>query len=94
MNNECDICHKSFISKRNYNRHINNPNVHIKYQENVKKYICNCGNVYLRNSSLTFHKRKCSVICDDPQLDIDDKTDIDETIEYAKEVAKVYQFKK
>ncbi len=56
---ECDICHKSFISKQKYNRHINNPNIHIKHQENVKKYRCNCGNIYLHNSSLSKHKQKC-----------------------------------
>jgi hypothetical protein len=69
MNYECDICHKSFIVKRNYNRHINNPNLHIKFKEPGTKYICNCGNVYLHNSSLTSHKRKCFFIPDDPQSD-------------------------
>jgi ribosomal protein L31 len=59
-NYKCDICNRKFIAKQKYNRHINNPNIHTKYQENVKTYICNCGNVYLHNSSLSNHKTRCS----------------------------------
>ena len=59
---ECDICNRRFALKQSYSRHIKNPNIHIKYQDAVKSYKCNCGNVYLHHSNLSKHKRKCGVI--------------------------------
>ncbi len=59
---ECDTCNRRFALKQSYSRHIKNPNIHIKYQDAVKSYKCNCGNVYLHHSNLSKHKRKCGVI--------------------------------
>jgi hypothetical protein len=67
----CTICNKCFSTKQNYNRHINNENIHMKVQKNIDeyKYKCDCGKKYLHLSNLSTHKRTCSIILDVPQSD-------------------------
>ena len=62
MYNNCNICNKTFATKDSYNRHINSKDIHKIYQEHVKKYICNCGKMYLHRQSLAKHKQKCTEI--------------------------------
>jgi len=62
MSYNCYICNKTFSTKGTYNRHINSKDIHIKYKEPVKKYMCNCGKIYLHKSSLSYHKLKCNHI--------------------------------
>jgi hypothetical protein len=79
MYNNCNICNKIFATKESYNRHINNPNVHIKYQENVKKYICDCGKMYLHRQSLGTHKKQCNQIKPNTEPDLNQNIDYIDT---------------
>ena len=71
----CTICNKCFSTKQNYNRHINNENIHMKVQKNIDeyKYKCDCGKKYLHLSNLSTHKRTCSIIQSDTQTEDADK---------------------
>jgi uncharacterized C2H2 Zn-finger protein len=62
MSYNCNICNKIFSTKGSYTRHINNKDIHIKYKEQITKYMCNCGKIYLHKSSLSYHKLKCNHI--------------------------------
>ena len=62
MSYNCNICNKSFASKDSIKQHQNRKNIHNKYQDNVKSYKCNCGNVYLHRQSLLTHHKKCNYI--------------------------------
>lgn len=68
MYNNCYICDKTFSTKDSYRRHINRKDIHKKYQETVKKYICDCGKMYLHRQSLSTHKTKCNHINTEPDL--------------------------
>ncbi len=58
----CNICNKSFVTKRNYTRHINNMNIHNKYKEDLFCYKCICGKQYIHRSNLSKHKNTCNHI--------------------------------
>ncbi len=68
MSYNCNICNKSFASKDSIKQHQNRKNIHNKYQDNIKSYKCNCGNVYLHRQSLLTHKKKCNYINTETEL--------------------------
>jgi hypothetical protein len=62
QNYQCSVCDKSFTKKYCYNRHINNETIHIKTRHiDEYKYKCNCGKMYLHQSSLHKHKKQCII---------------------------------
>ena len=64
----CEICNKAFTTNQNYNRHINNQNIHTKIQDiDLYKYKCDCGKKYLHQSSLHKHKKQCNQIINQPE---------------------------
>ena len=72
----CKICCKEFLSKQNYNLHINNVNIHNKIRKDMEEYKhkCNCGKQYVHQSSLSKHKLTCSL-----KTDITTKNNVEQT---------------
>jgi len=65
----CEICNKRFTKKQSLKRHVDTINIHKKYFESVKHYVCNCGHEFLHRQSLHAHKQHCTVK-NEPELDI------------------------
>jgi len=76
----CNTCNKSFKSKYNYNRHINNENIHNKIHNTEKyKYKCDCGKQYLHYSNLYIHKKQCNQIKTKTEPDLNQNIDYIDT---------------
>ena len=62
----CECCHYSTSRKSQYERHLSTDKHKIlqnptskKFQNEINKYICNCGKIYSHSSTLYAHKKKC-----------------------------------
>jgi uncharacterized Zn-finger protein len=76
----CNTCNKSFKSKYNYNRHINNENIHNKIHNTEEyKYKCDCGKQYLHYSNLYIHKKQCNQIKTKTEPDLNQNIDYIDT---------------
>lgn len=76
----CDVCKYFTNNKKDYNRHLLTKKHSLNTEINMDNkpesiyHICECGKKYLHRSSLNNHKKKCTSLSSD--IDIDKKSDI------------------
>lgn len=75
----CEKCHFTCSNKKDYNRHILTKKHKMaeynqiqpkKCQKTPEEYSCECGKVYSHRASLYNHKKKCTYI--EPEVEIDE----------------------
>ena len=56
----CEICSYSTNRRNNMDKHLSSLK-HVHKKENKNTFECTCGNNYMHNTSLSRHRKKCSI---------------------------------
>lgn len=70
---ECNICNIIFTKKQNFDNHFTTKS-HIKKENNeIRKYSCHCGKVYLHRQSLHKHSQSCTHTKPKPEIETEEQ---------------------